>query len=287
MADAEQVSSTTPNEVEENEMKVWSESGFSEATGSQELVQIQDENVGWFGGEQDVRDVKEEQEAHAGKVSYRQEKKEKETDTSENKAETECLEKFVDLISKPVECESPEEPDSTQIEDEITAGEEAEAEVFKRVDLKEAEEVAVTAAFTEPVQAFPQDIQNQDAVVSSATELQAPFRSEQIQEQLMTTTETRQETFFTSEDFAISSSVKEEEAFSAPVEPQKARSSVVEEKEEPERRTVLEESFRTDSESTPAASASPSAREWSCAFIPYNYVNSIEPNDILYYYIYF
>lgn len=260
MADAGQVSSTTPNEVEENDMMAWSESGFSEATGTQEPVPIQSGNVGLFGWEKDVK------EAHAGEeVIRRQEEEEEETDelhTSENKAETECLEKSVDLISKPVAYKSPEEPDSTQFVDEIISLEEAEAEL---VALKEAEEVAVTAAFT-------REIHDQYPVVSSATELQAAFRSGQILEPLVTTTTTtttklQEETFFKSEpqdqDFDISVkdlSVKEE-AFSALVEPQKAGSEVLEEKKEPERRNLLEESFRTDSESTPAASASPSARE--------------------------
>ncbi|XP_026801190.1 reticulon-4b isoform X3 [Pangasianodon hypophthalmus] len=261
MADAEQVSSTTPNEVEEDEMKPWREAGFREAP-AQDLVQ--DGNVGLFAGEQDVHDVQdvpEVQKAHveaAGEV-IRQEEMDL-LHTPENKAETECLEKSVDLISKPVECESPEEPDSTQIEDEITAveeeavreAEEDTEEALNLLDLKDSD-----------VQAFTQVKQDQDPVVSSATELQEAFRSAEIQEQLMTT-KLEEEIFFKSEpepqdqDFHISARVKEE-AFSAPVEYEKAVSSVVEEKKEPERRTQVEERFRVDSESTPAASASPSA----------------------------
>ncbi|XP_026801189.1 reticulon-4b isoform X2 [Pangasianodon hypophthalmus] len=263
MADAEQVSSTTPNEVEEDEMKPWREAGFREAP-AQDLVQ--DGNVGLFAGEQDVHDVQdvpEVQKAHveaAGEV-IRQEEMDL-LHTPENKAETECLEKSVDLISKPVECESPEEPDSTQIEDEITAveeeavreAEEDTEEALNLLDLKDSD-----------VQAFTQVKQDQDPVVSSATELQEAFRSAEIQEQLMTT-KLEEEIFFKSEpepqdqDFHISARVKEE-AFSAPVEYEKAVSSVVEEKKEPERRTQVEERFRVDSESTPAASASPSAHE--------------------------
>ncbi|MCI4394797.1 hypothetical protein PGIGA_G00172880 [Pangasianodon gigas] len=263
MADAEQVSSTTPNEVEEDEMKPWREAGFREAP-AQELVQ--DGNVGLFAGEQDVHDVQdvpEVQKAHveaAGEV-IRQEEMDL-LHTPENKAETECLEKSVDLISKPVECESPEEPDSTQIEDEITAveeeavreAEEDTEEALNLLDLKDSD-----------VQAFTHVKQDQDPVVSSATELQEAFRSAEIQEHLMTT-KPEEEIFFKSEpepqdqDFDISARVKEE-AFSAPVESEKAVSSVVEEKKEPESRTQVEERFRVDSESTPAASASPSAHE--------------------------
>ncbi|XP_060720118.1 reticulon-4b isoform X4 [Tachysurus vachellii] len=212
MADTEQVSSTTPNEVEEDKMKPWTESAWSATTAEE---QFQDENVALFGEKQDVQDVREA----AGEVS-RQEETEEETE-QENKAETECLEKSVGLISNPVECESPEEPDSTQME----------------------------------------DTGDQEPVVSSAAELHKAFRSEELQE---LRTKPQEELFFESdhetqeEDFGFSASVKVE-AVSAPVEPEKAVSSVVEEKKEPERRTLLEESFGADSESTPASPASPSA----------------------------
>ncbi|XP_017316703.1 reticulon-4b isoform X3 [Ictalurus punctatus] len=268
MADAEQVSSTTPNEVEEDEMKRWSESGFREATAQKVL---QDGNVGLFGGEWDVKDVRQvqkaahlEEEEEEEVVMSRQEEMDL-LHTTENKAETECLEKSVDLISKPVECESPEEPDSTQMkEDEITAGEEEDTdteESLKLVDLKEVEEVAITAAFPPPVQAFTRVIQDQDPVVSSATELQEAFRSQEI----LMSTKPQEEIFFKSEleaqdqDFSGVSAGVKVEAFSAPAEPEKAVSSVVEQEKEPERRNLVEESFRVDSESTPAASASPSA----------------------------
>ncbi|KAK3523221.1 hypothetical protein QTP86_022947 [Hemibagrus guttatus] len=257
MADAEQVSSTTPREVEEDEMKLWSESVLSHATAKEVF---QDGNVGLFAGGQDVQDVREVQKAHVEAAEEVSRQEETDLHTPENKAETECLEKSVDLISNPVECESPEEPDSTQTEDEITAEEQEEA--FKLVDV---EEVAVTAAFTQPVQAFTQVIQDQDPVVSSAAELHEAFRLHDIQEQPMTTKPQKDELFFKpelethDEDFGVRASVKGE-AFSAPFEPEKAVSSVVEEKKEPERRTLVEESFRTDSESTPAASASPSAQ---------------------------
>ncbi|KAK2865849.1 hypothetical protein Q7C36_001905 [Tachysurus vachellii] len=214
MADTEQVSSTTPNEVEEDKMKPWTESAWSATTAEE---QFQDENVALFGEKQDVQDVREA----AGEVS-RQEETEEETE-QENKAETECLEKSVGLISNPVECESPEEPDSTQME----------------------------------------DTGDQEPVVSSAAELHKAFRSEELQE---LRTKPQEELFFESdhetqeEDFGFSASVKVE-AVSAPVEPEKAVSSVVEEKKEPERRTLLEESFGADSESTPASPASPSAHE--------------------------
>ncbi|XP_017316701.1 reticulon-4b isoform X1 [Ictalurus punctatus] len=270
MADAEQVSSTTPNEVEEDEMKRWSESGFREATAQKVL---QDGNVGLFGGEWDVKDVRQvqkaahlEEEEEEEVVMSRQEEMDL-LHTTENKAETECLEKSVDLISKPVECESPEEPDSTQMkEDEITAGEEEDTdteESLKLVDLKEVEEVAITAAFPPPVQAFTRVIQDQDPVVSSATELQEAFRSQEI----LMSTKPQEEIFFKSEleaqdqDFSGVSAGVKVEAFSAPAEPEKAVSSVVEQEKEPERRNLVEESFRVDSESTPAASASPSAYE--------------------------
>lgn len=266
MADAEQVSSTTPNEVEEDEMKPWRESGFSEARVQKELVQ--DGNGGLFGGEQYIQDVREVQKAahveEEEEEEVRRRQEEEEMDllyTTENKAEeTECLKKFLDSISKPVERESsPEEPHSST-QDEITAFREEE-EALKLVDLKQVEEVEVR----EPVQAFTQLIQDQDPVVSSATELQEAFRSEEIQEQMIITTKPQE--VFKSEleaqdqDFDISKLAKE--VFSAPVEPEKAASfGTVEEKKEPERKNlVLEESFRSDSESTPAASASPSTRE--------------------------
>ncbi|XP_027013765.1 reticulon-4b isoform X3 [Tachysurus fulvidraco] len=207
MADTEQVSSTTPNEVEEDKMKPWTESAWS-ATTDKELFQ----DEGLFGVKQDVQNVREAPVEAAGEVS-RQEETEK-----ENK---ECLEKSVGLVSNPVECESPEEPDSTQME----------------------------------------DTGDQEPVVSSAAELHNAFRSEELQE---LRTKPQEELFFESdhetqeEDFGFNSSVKVE-AFSAPVEPEKAVSSVVEEKKEPERRTLLEESFGADSESTPASPASPSA----------------------------
>ncbi|XP_027013762.1 reticulon-4b isoform X2 [Tachysurus fulvidraco] len=209
MADTEQVSSTTPNEVEEDKMKPWTESAWS-ATTDKELFQ----DEGLFGVKQDVQNVREAPVEAAGEVS-RQEETEK-----ENK---ECLEKSVGLVSNPVECESPEEPDSTQME----------------------------------------DTGDQEPVVSSAAELHNAFRSEELQE---LRTKPQEELFFESdhetqeEDFGFNSSVKVE-AFSAPVEPEKAVSSVVEEKKEPERRTLLEESFGADSESTPASPASPSAHE--------------------------
>ncbi|XP_060773135.1 reticulon-4b isoform X2 [Neoarius graeffei] len=262
MADAEQVSSTTPNEVEEDEMTPWRESGFSEARVQKELVQ--DGNGGLFGGEQYIQDVREVQKAahvEEEEEEVRRRQEEEEMDllyTTENKAEeTECLKKSLDSISKPVERESsPEEPHSST-QDEITAFREEE-EALKLVDLKQVEEVEVR----EPVQAFTQLIQDQDPVVSSATELQEAFRSEEIQEQMIITTKPQE--VFKSEleaqdqDFDISKLAKE--AFSAPVEPEKAASfGTVEEKKEPERKNlVLEESFRSDSESTPAASASPS-----------------------------
>ncbi|XP_060773138.1 reticulon-4b isoform X5 [Neoarius graeffei] len=265
MADAEQVSSTTPNEVEEDEMTPWRESGFSEARVQKELVQ--DGNGGLFGGEQYIQDVREVQKAahvEEEEEEVRRRQEEEEMDllyTTENKAEeTECLKKSLDSISKPVERESsPEEPHSST-QDEITAFREEE-EALKLVDLKQVEEVEVR----EPVQAFTQLIQDQDPVVSSATELQEAFRSEEIQEQMIITTKPQE--VFKSEleaqdqDFDISKLAKE--AFSAPVEPEKAASfGTVEEKKEPERKNlVLEESFRSDSESTPAASASPSTHE--------------------------
>lgn len=234
MADAEQVSSTTPDEVEENQMKAWSEAGFSEAAGTQELVQVQDGNVGLLGEEKDVQEVPE---AHAGEALRQEEEEEEEMDlhTSENKAETECLEKHVDLISKPVDYGSPEEPDSTQTEDEITAG----------VDLKET---AVPLAFAEPGD-------QENPVVSSAPHLST---SEHIQENLMTTSTQPQEDIYIFKSEPQDQELKEE----APVEHARAVSSDAAEKKDPER-SLPEESFRVDSESTPAASASPSAREWS------------------------
>ncbi|XP_058240188.1 reticulon-4-like isoform X3 [Hemibagrus wyckioides] len=263
MADAEQVSSTTPGEVEEDEMKPWSESGLSQATAKELFL---DGNVGLFAGEQEVQDVRQVQKAYEEEEEEEEEEvsRQEETDlhTPENKAETECLEKSVDLISNPVECGSPEEPDSTQREDEITP---EEQEDYKLVDVNEVEEVPLTAAFTKPIQAFTQLVQDQDPVVSSAAELHEAFTSQEIQEQPITTKLQKEELFFRSEletqdeDFGVGASLRGE-AFSAPLEPEKAVSSVVEEKQkEPERRTLVEESFRTDSESTPAASASPSA----------------------------
>ncbi|XP_058240186.1 reticulon-1-like isoform X1 [Hemibagrus wyckioides] len=265
MADAEQVSSTTPGEVEEDEMKPWSESGLSQATAKELFL---DGNVGLFAGEQEVQDVRQVQKAYEEEEEEEEEEvsRQEETDlhTPENKAETECLEKSVDLISNPVECGSPEEPDSTQREDEITP---EEQEDYKLVDVNEVEEVPLTAAFTKPIQAFTQLVQDQDPVVSSAAELHEAFTSQEIQEQPITTKLQKEELFFRSEletqdeDFGVGASLRGE-AFSAPLEPEKAVSSVVEEKQkEPERRTLVEESFRTDSESTPAASASPSAHE--------------------------
>lgn len=246
MADAEQVSSTTPDEVEEDQMKAWSESGFSKAAGTQE--QVQGGNVGLFGEEKDVQEVPE---AHAGEELRQEEEEETDLHTSENKAETEWLEKSLDLISKGVDCESPEEPDSTQIEDEITAEQDSE------VELKEA---TVPRAFTEP---GPGD--QESPVVSSAPQLHPVPTSEQIEENLMTTTTHRQDDIYIfksephDQDFDVSADLKEE----APVEHARAESSdAAAEKKDPEK-SLPEESFRVDSESTPAASASPSAREWS------------------------
>lgn len=263
MADAEQVSSTTPNEVEEDEMKRWSESGFRQAT-AQGLVQ--DATEGLFAGEQGVKDVRHVETEEEEVVMSRQEEMDL-LHTAENKAETECLEKSADLISQPVECESPEEPDSTQMKEEEIEEESDDdtdtEESLKLVGLKEVEEAAlITAAFAPPGHAFTPRVQDQDPVVSSATELQEVLRSHET----LASAQPRHEVLFEPEleardCFGVRARVNEEAFSEARVEPERAPGSAVEQGEGPDTRNPVAESFRIDSESTPAASASPSAYE--------------------------
>ncbi|KAI5610046.1 reticulon 4b [Silurus asotus] len=250
MADAEQVSSTTPNVEGEDEMKPWRESGFSEHT-------AQDENLGIFGGERYVQEVRvqkadvegaEEEEEEEEEEEWRR-RQEMDVHTPENKAETECLEKSVDLISRPVEFESPEEPDSTQMLDTIPAvHEEKVEEPINLVDLKEVHEDPFT--FIQPVHA----IQDQD--LSSAAhhpeEIHHP-RSTSPPEEIAFESE------FAVKDQDFGFGVKEE-IFEAPVELQKDLRSELEEKKEEVRWNPVVENVGIDSESTPAVSASPSSQ---------------------------
>lgn len=248
---AEQVSSTTLDE--EVMMMMGKESGFSQVPAH-----------GVFGGEMDVRAAKE----------------------------TEGLEKEdADSISEPVDLESPEEPDSTQMEDLISVGKKQEAlrdqeQALNLMDLKQEEEedYGYDYEHKEPAPSFSE--QN-PVISSSATELlQAAFRPEpddvevkpaknildEDDDDYVVKPEKKEEVLLKTEleeqhqDFVFGEKVKEDIFASRFDQEKKAESLILEEKQEPESRNQVEERFRADSESTPAASASPTACKWSWVF---------------------
>ncbi|XP_053335634.1 reticulon-4b isoform X3 [Clarias gariepinus] len=242
---AEQVSSTTLDE--EVMMMMGKESGFSQVPAH-----------GVFGGEMDVRAAKE----------------------------TEGLEKEdADSISEPVDLESPEEPDSTQMEDLISVGKKQEAlrdqeQALNLMDLKQEEEEEDYGYDYEHKEPAPSFSEQNPVISSSATELlQAAFRPEPDDDEVkpaknildeddddyVVKPEKKEDVLLKTEleeqhqDFVFGEKVKEDIFASRFDQEKKAESLILEEKQEPESRNQVEERFRADSESTPAASASPTA----------------------------
>ncbi|XP_062864409.1 reticulon-4b [Trichomycterus rosablanca] len=291
MADADQVSSTTPNEVVEEEFKPWHESGtvsFSDAAAAAH------KDGGFFGEEQYVMDVPRFLEGSAtGGAPFTLEPKpvtrlEKEEEVleneieiqAENKAETEWLEKSnLNLISEPVQ-----EPDSS-----------TQNEYAFNLDLEKQEQV-VTEGFAGLEQDFSPDVyekevtQDQDSVASTPTESEdlisekevtlgtsvEHFTSEVIQEQMISTThaaQTQEDIFSASpdqeqspeQDFDIITSVKEK-VFRDPGEA--FRSDFGEERSTAaETEPVLKDPISSaPAEAPPAAPASPSSNESSLLF---------------------